>query len=301
MMIWKLRSKKVTIDRPILMGILNVTPDSFYDGGVFLSPEKAVARTQLLAEEGADLIDVGAQSTRPGAKAVSETEELERLIPVLRKLVFNLSIPISVDTTKSKVARCALECGVEVVNDVSGLKEDSEMAKVVSSFGAGVVLMHRRGNSETMQQMTQYDDVVETVSRELGESVHIARRHHICDESMVIDPGIGFSKNAEQSMKLIGNLSSFSKFERPILVGPSRKSFIGAVTGGTPENRLFGTVASCVLAYERGAHIFRVHDVAAIREALKVSDVILRSAAAKDLEIARSFTSPRMTAEEVVP
>lgn len=259
------------------MGILNITPDSFYDGGRFLDPQQAREQALRLVQEGADILDLGAESTRPGAKPVSVAEELDRLLPVLDGLAGELRIPISVDTTKSTVARRALEHGAEIINDVSGLRQDSELARVVSEFKAGLILMHRRGTPETMQLMTNYHDLVEEVSRELSESVEMAESQGISLDQIVLDPGIGFSKTAEQNLELIERLDEFKRLGRPILVGPSRKSFIGAVTNSAPDKRLFGTVASCILALERGADIFRVHDVWAVREALLVAEAILKS------------------------
>ncbi|OGX05788.1 MAG: dihydropteroate synthase [Omnitrophica bacterium RIFCSPLOWO2_12_FULL_50_11] len=317
------------------MGILNVTPDSFYDGGRFLKPDEATNQARQLADQGADILDLGAESTRPDADPVSEEEEWDRLAPVLGELLENIQIPISIDTTKSGVARRALGRGADIVNDVSGLRGDPKMAGVVKDFEAGVVLMHRRGTPKTMQSLAQYDDVVTEVIDELRQGIEAAESSGISPEQIVVDPGIGFSKTAGQNLEVINRLDEFEQIGRPILIGPSRKSFIGAVikqepnqgckTGianpkifssppsgerikvrGTSENnlnihphpalslqwrergkdysyglalpnqRLFGTVAACVLAFERGARIFRVHDVAHVREALLVAEGILR-------------------------
>ncbi|MBI4394762.1 MAG: dihydropteroate synthase [Candidatus Omnitrophica bacterium] len=276
-MLWKARNINLSLDRPLIMGILNLTPDSFYDGGRFLNPDLALEQAFRLVKDGADILDLGAESTRPGAKVVSAEEELSRLLPVLAKLRGQIHIPISVDTTKSRVARRALEEGVHVINDVSGLRQDSEMASVVKEFGAGLVLMHRRGTPETMQLLTDYEDLIEDISRELSESMAIAESHGISQNRIVLDPGIGFSKTAEQNLELLERLSEFKSLGRPLLVGPSRKSFMGAITKQAPDKRLFGTVAACVLAYERGANILRVHDVWAVKEALAVAEAILNS------------------------
>ena len=277
-MIWKLKSSVLSLKHPLMMGILNVTPDSFYDGGRFWRRDQALEQAFRLVEEGADFLDVGAESTRPGAQAISAEEELDRLLPVLEILLTEVSIPISVDTTKAAVAKRVLELGAQIINDVSGLGADSEMAEVVREFEAGLILMHRRGTPETMQSFAQYQDVTEEVTRELGAGIYFAEDKGIDPEKIVIDPGIGFAKTAEQSLELIERLNELKRFGRPIVIGPSRKSFIGKVTNTGPEERLFGTVASSVLAFERGANIFRVHDVKAVREALMVAESILNTA-----------------------
>lgn len=276
-MVWKIKNLTLACDRPIMMGILNLTTDSFYDGGRYLHPDQAIERAQKMVQEGADILDIGAESTRPGAKAVSEAEELDRLLSVLGKLKDQLHIPISIDTTKSNVARRALEAGASIINDVSGLKQDSKMASVISEFGAGVVLMHRRGNPATMQFLTDYKDVMEDVIRELSESIGIAESHGITSKQIVLDPGIGFSKTAEQNLEVLERLNELTRLSRPILIGASRKSFIYSVTKAAPDKRLFGTTAACILAYERGARIFRVHDVWAIKEALSVTEAVIKS------------------------
>ena len=276
-MLWKAKSFTFTFERPLIIGILNLTPDSFFDGGRFLRPERALEQACRLIQEGADLLDIGAESTRPGAKPVSADEELNRLLPVLRGLRGKIQVPISVDTTKAAVAREALEHGAEIINDVSGLREDPELARVAREFDAGLVLMHRRGTPETMQLMTDYRDLMEDISRELSQSIEIAESHGVLGEQIVIDPGIGFSKTAEQNLEVIERLGEFKKLGRPVLVGPSRKSFIGAITKQAPDKRLFGTAAASVLAYERGANLVRVHDVWAVKEALAVAQAILDS------------------------
>ena len=276
-MLWKAKSFTFAFERPLIIGILNLTPDSFFDGGRFLHPERALEQACRLIQEGADLLDIGAESTRPGAKPVSTDEELNRLLPVLRGLRGKIQVPISVDTTKAAVAREALEHGAEIINDVSGLREDPELARVAREFDAGLVLMHRRGTPETMQLMTDYRDLMEDISRELSQSIEIAESHGVLGEQIVIDPGIGFSKTAEQNLEVIERLGEFKKLGRPVLVGPSRKSFIGAITKQAPDKRLFGTAAASVLAYERGANLVRVHDVWAVKEALAVAQAILDS------------------------
>ena len=284
-MVWKTRTLTLTFDRPVMMGILNVTPDSFSDGGQYLNPDQAVVQAAKIIQEGADILDLGAESTRPNAKPISEEEELKRLLPALEKIKNQFQIPISIDTTKSQVARKALELGADVINDVSGLKQDPQMAKVIREFGAGAVLMHRRGTPETMQLLTDYKDLIEDVIRELSESVEIAESNGISADQIVIDPGIGFSKTAGQSFKILERLGELKRLGRPILVGPSRKSFIHSVTKLAPDKRLFGTTAACVLAYERGAQIFRVHDVWAIKEALAVTQAVINSNSNKKVSL----------------
>ncbi len=284
-MVWKIRDLTLTLDRPLLMGILNVTPDSFYDGGKYLNPAQAVDQAARLIQDGAHILDLGAESTRPGAKAVSETEELSRLLPVLAQIKERFQIPISVDTTKSQVAKGALRLGAHIINDVSGLKQDPAIAKVAHEFGAGLVLMHRRGTPENMQLQTDYKDVVGDVIRELSESISIAEASGVSPEQIAIDPGVGFSKTAEQNFEILERLSELARLGRPILIGPSRKSFLHSVTKSAPDRRLFGTTATCALAYERGARIFRVHDVWAIKEALLITEAITHSHSGKKVSI----------------
>lgn len=274
-MVWKIRNLTLAFDRPLIMGIVNLTTDSFYDGGRYIDPNRALEHAARLAQEGADILDLGAESTRPGAKPVSEEEELNRLLPILEQVKKRFEIPISIDTTKSKVARGALQLGAHIINDVSGLRQDPALAEVVHEFKAGLILMHRRGTPETMQLLTDYKDLMEDLIHELSESIEIAESCGVSADRMVVDPGIGFSKTAEQSLEILERLSELKRLGRPILIGPSRKSFIHSVTKSAPDKRLFGTVAACVLAYERGARIFRVHDVWAIKEALQVTEAII--------------------------
>ena len=242
-----------------------------------MSLDHALEQAFRLVQDGADIVDIGAESTRPGAQPVLEEEELSRLLPVLENLKGKIPVPISVDTTKPRVAKEALKLGVQIINDVSGLRQDPKLAQVVSEFGAGLVLMHRRGTPQTMQLMTDYHELVEDVVYELSESIRVAESNGVSSDQIVIDPGIGFSKTAEQNLELLERLSELKRLDRPILVGPSRKSFMGAVIKAAPDKRLFGTVAASVLAFERGANIFRVHDVWAIKEAILVADAIINA------------------------
>ncbi len=272
---WKIRSKVFLIDRPLVAGILNLTPDSFYDGGQFSSGHQAVEHALRLVRDGADILDVGAESTRPGAPCVSESEELDRLMPVVTELVKSTQTPVSVDTTKSAVAEEALRAGAAIVNDVSAFQDDPRMAEVARRFEAGVILMHRRGNPRTMQNLTEYTDVVADVKKELGDRFREAVKAGISEEQIVLDPGIGLPKTADQNFEILKHISDFLTFRRPILVGPSRKSFIGAVSGAPAEKRLAGTVAACVTAVLNGARIVRVHDVAEVKQALAVAERML--------------------------
>jgi len=277
---WELRRGALGLDRPVVMGILNVTPDSFSDGGRFFDPRHAIEQARRMAGEGADLVDVGGESTRPGASAVSADEEAARVVPVLRAIREALDLPVSVDTRKAAVAREALAAGADVVNDVSGLG-DAEMASVVAPSGAGLVLMHMRGTPATMQGLTDYGDVVDDVAAELGEALARADAAGIARERVVLDPGIGFAKTAEQNLELIASLDRIgARLGRPILLGASRKSFIGALLGGVPADaRDAGTTGACVAGLARGARLFRVHDVRAARQALDVAWAILRTPA----------------------
>ncbi len=274
---WEIRGGTLSLERPLLMGILNITPDSFSDGGRFYHPEAALRRAAEMVEEGADLIDVGAESTRPGAAAVPAAEELTRLLPVLRLLRSHLSVPISVDTRKADIARVALGEGAAIVNDVSALG-DAEMAAVVAEAGAGLVLMHMRGTPATMQQDPRYEDVAREVTAELHAALEQARGAGIPEERIVVDPGIGFGKTAAHNLELITRLDVLAELGRPVLLGVSRKAFLGAILGGAPpEERGVGTVAACVVGLLRGARIFRVHDVGLVRQALLVAEAIRRA------------------------
>lgn len=260
------------------MGILNVTPDSFSDGGRFLEAEAALERAWILAEEGADLLDVGGESTRPGAEPVSADEEWARIEPVLEGLAgADFPLPISVDTTKAEVARRALERGAAVLNDVSGLRSEPELAAAAAGTGAGLVLMHMRGDPRTMQEDTAYDDLVGEVRSALRTSLEEAVGRGCDPSQVVLDPGIGFGKSAQGSLELLARVPELLALGRPVLVGPSRKSFLGKLSNLPVDERVEGTVAACVMALERGARLFRVHDVRAVRRALDVAEAIRRA------------------------
>ena len=253
--------------RVLIMGILNVTPDSFSDGGRFLSPDAAVERALAMEKEGADIIDVGGESARPGADPVPVEEELRRVLPVLERLRGKLRIPISIDTTKAEVAEAALRAGASIVNDISALRFDPAMAPLVAKFGAGLVLMHMLGTPKTMQQAPHYEDVVTEVRDFLAERAQYAQSQGIPREAIAVDPGIGFGKTVEHNLELLRRLPELVELGFPVLVGPSRKSFIGAILGLGVEERLEGTLAACAVAVVRGADILRVHDVKEVRRA----------------------------------
>lgn len=282
---WRIRGGTLGLDAPRVMGIVNLTPDSFSDGGLFGDVEAALDHARALVAAGAALVDVGGESTRPGAAAVSEDEERTRVLPFVRRAVAELGVPVSVDTRKASVARAALDEGAAVVNDVSGLGFDPAMAGVVAASGAGAVLMHMRGVPATMSGLATYRDLGAEVARELAHAVDRARRAGISDEAVVLDPGLGFAKTPEQSLALLADLGPIHALGFPVLVGPSRKSFLGAVLGVAPDRRSAGTAAACVVAYLGGARIFRVHDVEPVAQALAVAHAVQRAADHEGAEV----------------
>jgi dihydropteroate synthase len=257
-----------------LMGVVNVTPDSFSDGGLYLDPEAAIAHGRELAEAGAEILDVGGESTRPGAEVVPAEEELRRVVPVILGLR-GLDCDVSVDTSKAPVAAAALDAGAAIVNDVTALRGDPEMAALCAERGAGVVLMHMRGDPRTMQDDPRYDDVVAEVKAFLAERLETAIAAGIAEGRIWLDPGIGFGKTAAHNMELLRRLGELRDLGRPLVVGTSRKSFIGRIDGSAAGERLGGTIASSVLAAAEGADVLRVHDVAEMRQALTVAAAIL--------------------------
>lgn len=258
--------------RTLVMGVLNVTPDSFSDGGLFVDPERAVERALEMEREGADIVDVGGESSRPGAKPVAPDEELRRVVPVVRALARRLSIPISVDTTRAATARAAIDAGAEIVNDISALRFEPEVGRVAADSGAALVLMHLRGTPETMQQLPPSPDILADVERDMLAALDRGADAGVPFDRLVLDPGIGFGKTLDQNVELLARLDVLARLDRPILVGTSRKSFIGRLTGREAGDRLAGSVASAVAAVMRGAHIVRVHDVAATVDAVRVAD-----------------------------
>jgi len=273
---WRLARRSLPYgERTLVMGILNVTPDSFSDGGEFLSLDRAVAHAEQMIAEGADIIDIGGESTRPGSAFVTEAEELQRVIPVIERLTATSSVPISIDTTKSSVARAAFAAGAEIVNDISGLRFDPSIADEAAKAKAGLVLMHSRGTPTNMQELPPVDDIFGEVIGGLRKSVAEALGRGVARESIAIDPGIGFGKTLEQNVELIAKLDqlviAFAEF--PIMIGTSRKSFIGKLMDNAPvDQRLPGTIASVVASVLNGAHIVRVHDVKAAVEAVRIAD-----------------------------
>ena len=257
-----------------LMGVVNVTPDSFSDGGLFLDAQSAIEHGRDLVAEGADLLDVGGESTRPGSAGVSAGEELGRVGPVVEGLSGG-GAAIAIDTSKRAVAEAALDAGAEIVNDVTALRADPELAALCAERRCGVVLMHMLGTPRTMQEHPSYEDVVEDVKAFLAERIEFALACGVLEERIWVDPGIGFGKTLEHNLELLRRLDELRALGRPICVGTSRKSFIGKITGREVTDRLGGTIASNVLALMRGAEIFRVHDVRAVREALQVAEAIL--------------------------
>jgi dihydropteroate synthase len=257
-----------------LMGVVNVTPDSFSDGGLYLDPEAAIARGLELVEAGADILDVGGESTRPGAEEVGAEEELARVAPVIEGLR-GVGARISVDTSKAAVAAAALDAGAEIVNDITALRSDPEMAALCGERGCGVVLMHMLGEPRTMQDDPRYEDVVAEVRAFLVGRLEVAVAAGVPEEEIWLDPGIGFGKTNAHNMELLRRLGELRELGRPLVVGTSRKSFIGRIDGSPPEERLGGTIASSVLAAVEGAEVLRVHDVAEVRQALTLTAAIL--------------------------
>jgi dihydropteroate synthase len=267
---WRLATRTMTIgERPLVMGIVNVTPDSFSDGGRYDIADKAIAHGLELVRQGADLLDVGGESTRPGAAPVSVDEELRRVLPVVRTLAQETSVPVSVDTSKAQVARQCLEGGAQAINDVTALTGDPDMTAVVKDFGAGVVLMHMQGTPATMQINPHYGDVVADLLRFFRRRMTACDHAGIDRERVAIDPGIGFGKTLEHTLTLLARLEEFQRLGRPVLLGVSRKGFIGVIVGRPRHERVLGSVATLCYTVARGAvQIVRVHDVAETREAL---------------------------------
>jgi dihydropteroate synthase len=283
---WKLaRRALLYTERTLVMGVLNVTPDSFSDGGRFSSIDAALVRVAEMLEEGADIIDIGGESTRPGAAgAVSVEEELRRVVPVIEALSKNSNVPLSIDTTKAEVARAALLAGAEIVNDISGLRFEPAVANVAAAAGAGLILMHSRGEMATMHGLKPVPDIMAEVTSSLQGSIAEAERRGVARECIALDPGIGFSKSLEQNLELIAKFDELARAFKgfPLLIGTSRKSFLGRVLGGAPvDERLHGTMATVTAAVLGGAHIVRVHDVKAAVETVRVADALRRAAQKK--------------------
>lgn len=276
---WQTCRRKISLDRPLVMGILNVTPDSFSDGGQFASIDDALRRAEVMIAEGAGIIDVGGESTRPGSKRVSVEEETARVVPIIEAVAKRFDTAVSIDTTKSEVAARALDVGAEIINDISGLRWDLRLANIAASADAGLVLMHSRGEFETMHSQPPVNNILTDVINDFRRAISTAHLKGVKHEQIVLDVGIGFGKSPEQNLELIAKLDNIAgEFENlPILVGASRKSFIGNVSGGAPPSeKLGGSIAAAIAAVANGAKIVRVHDVAATSQALAVTSAILQ-------------------------
>src|SRR5215218_2103459 len=279
---WRVRGRTLSTERPLVMGIVNVTPDSFSDGGALRSVDDAIAHAETQLAEGADILDVGGESTRPRAEAVDVDEEVRRTVPVVRALARRFpDVPLSIDTVKSAVARAAADAGAHIVNDVSGLRLDAAMARTCAECGVGVVLMHSRGSVRELASYAHADyegDPMDDVLDELRERVALALAQGIDVQSIAVDPGIGFSKRSEHSLRVLASLERLTTWGYPVVVGASRKRFIGELSGvSEPAARVHGSVGAAIAAFERGARVLRVHDVAATRQALNVVDAVRRA------------------------
>lgn len=278
---WHIRGRTLVIgERTLVMGVLNVTPDSFSDGAQFLEHASAIRHAEQMVSEGADIIDVGGESTRPGATAITAKVEIERVSGIIEELVNRINVPISIDTTKALVAAAALSSGAAIVNDISALRFDHHIADVVAEAGAGLVLMHSRGMADTLHGKPPVTDIMQELRQSLTDSITLAERRGVKRKSIVIDPGIGFGKTQEQNLELIARLNQVTEMfhEFPVLIGTSRKSFLGRILDGAgTSERLHGTMASVTVAVLRGADIVRVHDVKAARETVRVADELKRA------------------------
>jgi dihydropteroate synthase len=277
----KLRTRTLVLgERTLLMGVLNVTPDSFSDGGKYDQPELAIERALAMERAGADLLDVGGESTRPGSEDTSASEELDRILPVLEGLRGRLKIPVSVDTRRSTIAELAIRAGAQIINDVSGLRNDARIAEVAAKYGVPLVLMHMRGEPGTMQRGPFARDVMRDVARGLRESIAKARKAGVAKSQIILDPGIGFGKNHAQNYELLQKLPQLAALGYPLLVGTSRKGFLGATLAhdgkpAPPEERTWGTAATVTASILGGAHIVRVHDVAEMLQVARVADCVV--------------------------
>lgn len=275
---WNIGKRRLQRTRiPLLMGIVNVTPDSFSDGGHYNTPEAAVAHAMALVSDGADIIDIGGESTRPGADSVSANEEMDRTAPVIERLVQLTDTPISIDTTKAAVAEQAVQSGASIINDVSGLTFDPDMRKLCASTDVGICLMHIKGNPQNMQDDPTYEDVVLEVSEFLNRQIQLSREAGIATDRLCIDPGIGFGKTAEHNLQLLSSVNRLQQSaDRPVLIGHSRKRFLSKILGRNVEERLSGTIGVAVAVAQQGADILRIHDVCAVRDALVAWDAVSR-------------------------
>ena len=265
-----------------IMGVVNLTPDSFSDGGLFQEPSRAVERCLELVEEGADILDLGGESSRPGAEPVSPLEELKRVLPVLKQIRATLSVPISVDTYKSEVAEEVLKEGADIINDISAFRLDARMPEMVEKWQAGVILMHMRSDPRLMQRIPPSPDILREIREDLAAAVSKAAGHGILSERIVIDPGIGFGKTLQQNYQIINGLSFLEGFHLPVMVGTSRKTFLGGGPGLSPRERIWGTAASVAASILKGAHIVRVHDVEQMCQVARVADAVVEEGCLTD-------------------
>ena len=262
-------------DRTLVIGVLNVTPDSFSDGGLHFDVDRAVDRAFELESEGADVVEIGGESTRPGSARVSVEEELSRVLPVMQKLAGRLRVPIAIDTYKGAVAAEAIAHGASIVNDISALRFDPTLAAVVARERAALVLMHMRGEPATMQTITPSPDIFSEITEDLERAINLAETHGVNRDQIIIDPGIGFGKTLEQNLAILNHLERIEKINRPLMIGTSRKSFIGRITGRPETQRAFGSAATVAIAILRGAHLVRVHDVKELVEVARIADAII--------------------------
>ncbi|MGI6595699.1 MAG: dihydropteroate synthase [Elusimicrobia bacterium] len=276
--VWKIAGKTIEINGFLIMGILNISPDSFYSGSSYPDMKEAIKRALEMVNEGADIIDIGGQSTRPASKSISEEEEIRRVIPIIKELLKNTKIPISCDTCKAIVAEKALEAGASIINDISAFSMDTKLLEVVKNADCGYILMHMKGIPENMQINPFYEDVVSEVYQFLKEKLNWIKKEGINTERVIVDPGLGFGKRFEDNLALLKNMEKFTELARPVLLGTSRKSFIGKMLNNiSPEYRLEGSITSAVIGYIKGIKVFRVHDVKETKRALEVANSILFS------------------------
>ncbi len=264
--------------KTLTMGVLNITPDSFSDGGLFFQRDKAIAQGEALAAQGADLLDIGGESTRPFSDPISTQEEIQRIVPVIRELGKRISIPLSVDTYKAEVAKAALDAGAGLVNDISALNFDSDLAKVIAEYRVPVILMHMQGTPRDMQVNPQYKRLLEDIYQFFVERIALAQSQGISRDHILLDPGIGFGKTFSQNLTLIKRLDYFQNLDQPLVLGTSRKAFIGKITGQEPMNRDWGTAATLAIGVWQGAHMVRVHNVAAAKQVMAVVDALAEGA-----------------------
>lgn len=271
---WSIKAKKINIQSPLIMGILNVTPDSFSDGGKYNDSDKAIKQAQLLKIAGADIIDIGGESTRPGAQSITAEDELDRVIPIISEISSLEDILISIDTQKSIIAREALNHGAHIVNDISAGTYDSGMFKLIADSQAGYVMMHMQGRPETMQKSPSYDNIILEIKEFFAGRIEAASQAGIIPDQITLDPGIGFGKTLRDNLELLANLETLHSFNRPIVLGASRKSYIGMIDESEATDRLGGSLATVISSYLQGVQIYRVHDVRETRQALDIFSAI---------------------------